>query len=250
MITGAARGIGAAIAHRLFAAGEAIIPTARREEGLKEYREWAAREPERCLPCILDLSEPEQIDQSVEYILEHWGGLEGLVHNAGVAQSEPFLSSSVNDWSPIFEVNLLGPARLTQKLLPSLLKAEQGRVVFIASVAGLTGFAYTTPYCASKHAMVGLMRSLAAEYARSSVTFNAVCPGFVETEMSGAAIEKIQESTGRSEEEARAALAAFNPQRRLLQVDEVAHLTESLLADAARGINGQAIPLDGGQVMR
>ena len=139
---------------------------------------------------------------------------------------------------------------MPRNLLPTLLKSNAGRVVFIASVAGLTGFAYTTAYCATKHAQVGLMRALATEYAKSPVTFNAICPGFVETDMTRAAVNAIQEKTGRGAEEARGALEAFNPQGRLIQAEEVAHLVESLISGEALGINGQAFALDGGQVMR
>ena len=122
-------------------------------------------------------------------------------------------------------------------------------MVFVASNAGLAGYAYTSGYCASKHGVIGLTRALAVEYAKSGVTVNAVCPGFVETEMAQRAIDNIQTSTGRDAAAARRALERMNPQNRLIQVDEVAHAVASLLPDGAAGINGQAIAIDGGQVM-
>jgi NAD(P)-dependent dehydrogenase (short-subunit alcohol dehydrogenase family) len=122
--------------------------------------------------------------------------------------------------------------------------------VNIASVAGLTGFAYTSAYCASKHALVGLTRALAAELARTNVTVNAVCPGFIETEMTARTIETIVSRTGRTSAEARRALEEVSPQRRLFQVEEVAHVVRMLCDNAARGINGQAVSVCGGQVMR
>jgi NAD(P)-dependent dehydrogenase (short-subunit alcohol dehydrogenase family) len=121
-----------------------------------------------------------------------------------------------------------------------------GRVVVIASAAGLAGFPYTSAYCASKHAVVGLVRAIAAEIATSAVTINAVCPGFVDTSMAERATRRIAETTGRGVEKARTALERMSPQKRLFEVDEVAHVVASLLPEQARGIHGQAIAIDGG----
>lgn len=126
-------------------------------------------------------------------------------------------------------------------------KRRWGRVVNVASNAGLRGYAYTAAYCASKHALVGLTRSLAVEYARSGVTINAVCPGFVDTDMAARSVERISATTKRSADDARAALEALSPQRRLMTADEVAHAVWSLLPHEARGIHGQCIAIDGGQ---
>jgi NAD(P)-dependent dehydrogenase (short-subunit alcohol dehydrogenase family) len=130
-----------------------------------------------------------------------------------------------------------------------MVEAGFGRVVFVASNAGLTGYPYTAAYGASKHAMVGLMRALAAEFARSKVTFNAVCPGFIDTEMTERAVQTIVDKTGRTAEQAKKALADLNPQKRLVTVTEVAHAVLMLAAEEAASINGQAIAIDGGQVM-
>ena len=131
-----------------------------------------------------------------------------------------------------------------------MVKAGFGRIVHVASNAGLTGYAFTSAYCASKHALVGLTRALAVELARTGVTVNAVCPGFVDTEMSARAVRAISEKTGRSPELARKALEDLSPQRRLVLVDEVAHIVAMLCDDRARSVNGQAIAIDGGQVTK
>jgi NAD(P)-dependent dehydrogenase (short-subunit alcohol dehydrogenase family) len=128
-----------------------------------------------------------------------------------------------------------------------MVERGRGRVVVVASNAGLAGYAYTSAYCASKHAVVGLVRAIAAEIARTPVTINAVCPGFVDTEMTARSIARIVQKTGKSEHDARAALESISPQRRLVTPEEVANLVVMLASDAARGIHGQAIAIDGGQ---
>jgi NAD(P)-dependent dehydrogenase (short-subunit alcohol dehydrogenase family) len=173
-----------------------------------------------------------------------------LVNNAGVAESAPLARTSDASWSRAIDVNVTAVFRLCRAVLPGMAARGWGRVITVASNAGLTGYAYTSAYCASKHAVVGLTRALAAEFARKGVTVNAVCPGFVDTEMTERAVANIVATTGRDAVEARAALAGLSPQKRLMTPDEVAHAVFALVPHEARGINGQAIALDGGQVLR
>jgi NAD(P)-dependent dehydrogenase (short-subunit alcohol dehydrogenase family) len=147
------------------------------------------------------------------------------------------------------EVNVTSAFVLTRALVPGMIQRGWGRVVNVASNAGRVGYAYTAAYCASKHALIGLTRALAAEIPRSGVTVNAVCPGWVESKMSAEAAARISDKTGRSSADATNALASMSPQKRLLETSEVAHLVHALCAHEARGIHGQAIPIDGGQVM-
>ena len=147
----------------------------------------------------------------------------------------------------MLDVNLLGTVRVTQRALDDLLAAPAGRVVNVASTAGLRGHAYVTAYAAAKHAVVGLTRALAKELARSAVTVNAVCPGFTETPMLEASVARIVRVTGRSDDDARAALATTNPQGRFATPDEVAAAVRWLCTDAARGVTGSCVTLDGGE---
>ena len=187
---------------------------------------------------------PEMPTQRVEATL---GPVDVLVNNAGLAESVPFERTTDAVWERAMALNVTAPFRLCRRLVPAMAARGWGRVVNVASNAGLRGYAYTAAYCASKHALVGLTRAVAVEYARSGVTVNAVCPGFVDTDMAARSVERIASSTKRTHDQARAALEALSPQKRLMTVDEVAHAVWSLIPHEARGIHGQAIALDGGQ---
>ena len=172
-----------------------------------------------------------------------------LVNNAGAAESAPLDRTTDELWDRMMAVNAGGAFALCRALLPPMIAAGWGRVVNVASNAGLTGYAYSAAYCAAKHALVGLTRALAAEVARTPVTVNAVCPGFVRTRLSYEAVLRIVDKTGRTPAEARRSLEAMSPQRRMVEPEEVAHAVASLCAEAARSIHGQSIVVDGGQVM-
>jgi 3-hydroxybutyrate dehydrogenase len=173
-----------------------------------------------------------------------------LVNNAGVAESAPLADTDDAMWDRLLELNATAPFRLTRALVPAMVAAGWGRVVTIASNAGLTGYGYTAAYCAAKHAVVGMTRALAIDLGRTGVTINAVCPGWVATRMADEAISRIAAKTGRGADAARAPLTGMSPQRRLIEPAEVAHAVAMLCADDARGIHGQAMVLDGGQVLK
>jgi NAD(P)-dependent dehydrogenase (short-subunit alcohol dehydrogenase family) len=170
-----------------------------------------------------------------------------LVNNAGVARGAKFAETSPELWDAVLRVDLGGVFHCTRAALPGLLEAAFGRVVNIASTAGLIGYPYVAAYCAAKHGVVGLTRSLALELAGTRVTVNAVCPGYMETDLVRSAITNIVERTGKGEAEARAALTARNPQRRLIQPDEVAQVVGWLCLPRAQSINGAALPVAGGE---
>jgi NAD(P)-dependent dehydrogenase (short-subunit alcohol dehydrogenase family) len=172
-----------------------------------------------------------------------------LVNNAGQAASAPFGRTDAALWQRMLDVNLTGAYHCIQATLPGMLDLGWGRIVNVASTAGLTGYRYVAAYCAAKHGLVGLTRALALEVAAQGVTVNAVCPGYTETDIVLAAVANIVRKTGRSEDQARAALAAANPQGRLVQPDEVAHAVAWLCMPGASAMNGQAVAVAGGEVM-
>ena len=170
-----------------------------------------------------------------------------LVNNAGIAPSMPFSRMDAAHWQETFDVNVNGAFHCTRAVLPELAKRGGGRVINIASTAGLKGYGYVAAYVASKHALVGLTRALASEYAASDVTINAICPGFAETDLLRESVGNIIEKTGRDEEAARAALAASNPQGRFIQPEEVAAAVLWLVSEEARSVTGQCISISGGE---
>lgn len=244
LVTGGGRGIGRAIARSLAEAGARVVVTGRREN---EIADVAAKLGGVAL--VADLSSREGVAGLLGAIDREVGQVDILVNNAGIAESSPYDKTADDSWDRMMELNATVPFLLCRALVPKMVKAGWGRVINIASNAGRTGYAYTSAYCASKHALVGLTRALAVEVARTGVTVNAVCPGWVKTDMAAEAASRIAHKTKRSAEEAEAALAAMSPQNRLMEASEVAHLVVALAGDGARGVHGQAIPLDGGQVM-
>jgi NAD(P)-dependent dehydrogenase (short-subunit alcohol dehydrogenase family) len=174
------------------------------------------------------------------------GAFDVVVANAGIASSAPAPKTTLEEWNRILNVNLTGAFLTVRPALAGMADRGGGRIVFIASVAGLRGAAYVAPYVASKHGVVGLTRALAEELLLTGVTVNAICPAYVETEMLEQSIRRVMEKTGRSEEEARRGFAEINPNHRLIQPDEVAAAALWLVSDAAISVTGQTIPISGG----
>ena len=245
LITGGGTGIGAAIARALGAEGARLTLVGRRREPLEEV----CAEPFDALVAPADVTVRAEVETAFALAREAQGPVTILVNNAGAAESAPFAKVSAEAWRRTMAVNLDALLHCCQAALPDLLEADAGRIVTIASTAGLKGYAYSAPYVAAKHGAVGLTRALAAELARTKVTVNAVCPGFTETDMVAAAAAGISAKTGRTDEEARAELARFNPQGRLVMPDEVAAAVLWLCLPESRSINGQAIAVAGGETM-
>jgi len=242
LVTGGGRGIGAAIARRLAHHGARVVVLDR------ERTPVAAELGALDVDC--DLTDMASIEAALAHVKRDAGDVAILVQNAGIGESAPFVQTTDEMWNRALALNVTAAFRVSRLLVPAMVAAKWGRIVNVASIAGLIGQAYVTAYCASKHALVGLTRAMAVELAKTGVTVNAVCPGFVDTEMTAKTIANIVSKTKRSSEEARASLEAMNPQKRLITPDEVADAVAMLCSDGARGINGQAIPIDGGQVTK
>jgi NAD(P)-dependent dehydrogenase (short-subunit alcohol dehydrogenase family) len=197
----------------------------------------------------MDVTSAASVAQAFAQARARFGAVAILVNNAGQATSAPFLKIDDDHWQRMLAVNLTGTWHCMQEALPAMLDAGWGRIVNVASTAGLTGYAYVAAYCAAKHGVVGLTRAVALEVAARGVTVNAVCPGYTDTDIVRDAVANIVARTGRSAPQAQAELAAANPQGRLVQPGEVADSVAWLCGPAASAINGQAIAVAGGEVM-
>jgi NAD(P)-dependent dehydrogenase (short-subunit alcohol dehydrogenase family) len=241
LVTGGGSGIGAAAAERLARAGATLTLTGRRIEPLQTVAE---RIGGAAFPC--DVTDRAKIAQAFADARGTNGPIDILIVNAGIADSAPFAKTSRESWDKIIATNLTAAFDCAQAAIGDLLRSENGRLVFVASVASLRGVPYAAHYAASKHGLLGLMRSLAAEYAKTSLTANAVCPGYVDTPMTDQSVTRVSSITGRSDDDSRAIISGMNASGRLIDADAVATMIETLCLPQSRDINGAAITIDGG----
>ncbi len=241
LVTGGGTGIGASAAAHLHAAGAKVSLLGRRMEPLQQVAERIGGYAVSC-----DVTQPDQIAKAFDEARTLSGPIELLVVNAGIAESAPFHKMTRESWDRIIATNLTAAFDCAQAALPDLLKSENGRLVFVASVASLRGVPYAAHYAASKHGLLGLARSLAAEYAKTNLTVNAVCPGYVDTPMTDQSIARVSAITGRSEDDSRSAIVNMNASGRLVDPDGIATMILTLCLPQSRDINGAAVTIDGG----
>lgn len=252
LVTGGARGIGLACARALLARGARVTLLGRDGAALEAaVRELGGTAPaaQMVQSVQADIADEASVRQAFAQAEAAFGPVQVLVNNAGQAGSQKFERTDATLWQAMLAVNLTGTFHCMQAALPGMLAARWGRIINVASTAGLIGYAYVSAYCAAKHGVIGLTRSLALETAGKGVTVNAVCPGYTETDIVRDAVANIVDKTGMTADEARARLAERNPQGRLVQPEEVAETVAWLALPASASVNGQSIAVDGGEVM-
>jgi 3-hydroxybutyrate dehydrogenase len=249
LVTGGGRGIGRAIAMSIARAGGSVAVAARTAAEITAVAREIQRVGVGAAAITCDVTDEASVARAVADVRERLGPIDILVNNAGLAESAPLSRTDSKLWERVLDVNLTGTYLCTREALPAMIERKNGRVINIASVAGKVGFMYTSAYCAAKHGVLGFTRAIALEVASKGITVNAICPGWVDTDMTTTSVARIVQKTGRSAAEARSALEAMSPQRRLVQPDEVATVAVFLAGPAAHGITGQAINVDGGEVM-
>ena len=248
IVTGASRGIGKIIAIELAQRGYNLMLVARNEARLSEVKAECETIGAKAVNCITDVTKEEAGGIVRDAVLDSFGPPWGIVNNAGMAESAPLAKTDDDLLRRHMELNFYAPMRITRSVLPRMIEMKGGRVINMCSTAALFGYPYISAYAASKHALLGATRALAREFAKKKVTFNAVCPGYVRTEMWDGTIKNIVDKTGLDEVQAEDKLMKLSPQYRVFEPSEIAHTVAFLLSEESFGINGQAISIDGGEI--
>ena len=245
VVTGGGQGIGAAIARALAAEGAAVVVAARNLDRIKAVAEAIEQAGGKARAVRCDVTDPSSVRALASSASRLGAGVDILINNAGMAHSAPLHKITVEDWNRVFAVNATGTFLCTQAFVPGMLERKRGAVVNVASIAGLAGARYIAAYAAAKHAVIGFTRSVAAELEGTGVTCNAVCPGYVDTEMTDESVARVVAKTGKSAQDALAAMLAASEQKRLITPEEVAQAVLKLCDPGDKRPNGTAVKLTG-----
>ncbi len=249
LVTGGGRGIGAASALALAEAGADVVVCSRSANEINSIADRIRAGGRRALALTCDVTDAAQVRQLAGDVARELGAVEILVNNAGLGRSHRFADHPDELWEEMLTLNLTSVYRVTKAFVPAMIERRRGRIINIASTASKVGGKYIAAYTAAKHGVLGLTRALATELVASGITVNAICPGYVNTPMTDENVGAIAAKTGMTGDAVRETLAQLNPQKRLIEADEVAALAVWLARDGAQGVNGQAINVDGGAVM-
>lgn len=249
LVTGGGRGIGAACAIALAEAGADVVICSRSGDEIDAVAEKIRDLGVMAMAVVCDVTDAEQVRRMADEVWEDMGMVGILVNNAGLGRSHRFVDHPDELWDQMLAVNLTSVYRVTKAFVPKMIENRNGRIINIASMMSKIGGKYVAAYTAAKHGVLGLTRALAVELVGYNITVNAICPGYVDTPMTDDNVANIVAKTGMAETEARKALEKLSPQNRMIEPEEVAAMVVTLAGDAARGINGQAINIDGGSVM-
>ncbi len=248
VVTGGSRGIGAAIATALAGHGAAVTIMARRVEDLRSHASALHQLGARVHTEPCDVADDDSVQRAFQGAEQALGPVHILVNNAGTARAANFGATSRDLWDQMLAVNLTGTYLCAQRVLPGMLATQQGRIVNVASTAGLRGYKTMSAYCAAKHGVIGLTRALALETAKHGITVNAVCPGYTDTDLTDAAVSNVVTALGKTPEEARAMLVKIIPRGVMTTPAEVASAVSWLCSPAAAAVTGVALPVAGGEV--
>lgn len=247
VITGGGRGIGKAVARYLAEAGASVVVSARSTNEIDEVAAELRADGHEAHALTCDVSDEAAVEAMAAQATQHLGTVDILVNNAGIARSSPVKRQPLEEWNQIMAINVTGTFLCSRAFLPGMLERSWGRIVNVASIAGLRGSKYIAAYCSSKHAQIGFTRALAAEVAENGITVNAICPGYVDTPMTEYSVKQIAEKTGITPDEALQHILSTSPQKRLIRPEEIAAIALLLCGKDGEGTSGQAIAIDGGQ---
>ncbi len=245
VVTGGGQGIGAAVAHALATEGAAVVVAARSGDRIEKVAAEVRNAGGKAWAVQCDVTDPASVHNLAQAAARRAGVVDILVNNAGAAHSAPLVKITLEDWNRVLAVNATGTFLCTQAFVPAMLMRKKGAIVNVASVAGLAGARYIAAYAAAKHAVIGLMRSVAAELEGTGVTCNAVCPGYVDTEMTTESVARVVAKTGKDSGDALAAMLASAGQKRLITVEEVAQAVLRLADPRGARPNGKAVTIAG-----